>query len=122
TCSVYFIYLAAALSIAAIFSVTGCASRKKNKPRYDMMQNISTRYNILFNARLLLQEAEKNRLAQHPDNYQQVLSVFQEPTEASIRASEHLMDSLIGKCNRIIHEKTASRYIDRAHLLIGRAN
>lgn len=87
-----------------------------------MMQNISTRYNILYNARLLLQDAEENRRAQYPDHYQQVLSVFQEPTEVSIQASGQLMDSLIGKCNRIIHEKTASKYPDQAHFLIGRAN
>src|SRR5690606_8787303 len=105
TCSVYFTYLAAALCIAAIFSFTGCASRKKNKPRYNTMQNISTRYNILYNSQLLLQEATRVRQASHPDNYQQLLNVFQEPAEASIQASEKLMDSLIGKCNRIIQEK-----------------
>ncbi|SEM98088.1 Tetratricopeptide repeat-containing protein [bacterium A37T11] len=107
------------LFAAALLS--GCFSKKKST-NTDFMQNLSTRYNILYNGNLILDQAVNNRENSYHDNYQKQLTVFKEPTTESIQSSEHLMDSLIGKANRIILEKTKSKYIDQAYFLTGRAN
>src|SRR5690606_26104994 len=60
--------------------------------------------------------------AGHVDNYQQLLPVFIEPTEATASANAQLMDSVIGKALDIINKKSRSKYINEAYLLTGKAN
>lgn len=110
--------------IVVIFAMTfsACSIRKQKDEKSRFFLNFGTRYNILYNGNALLEEGERAMNETITDNYQQELSVFKEPTEASIQQVKPLMDSLIGKSTRIINEKTKSKYIDDAYLLKGKAN
>jgi tetratricopeptide (TPR) repeat protein len=68
-----------------------------------------------------LQEAIKNTEENNLDNFQQIVSVFKEPTFSSTQQNKALLDSVIGKANRIINEKHDSKYVGQAFLLKGKA-
>jgi len=86
------------------------------------MQNLTARFNIIYNANLLLQESSANIENATLDNYSQLLPVYKEPTEAVSVAEVTILDSIIKKANSIIDEKINSNYVDDAYLLIGKSN
>jgi len=86
------------------------------------MQNITTKFNILYNANKLLQEAEQNRINTYKENYQDLLPVFIEPSETSVAANGKLMDSIIQKAITIINDKSDSKYVNDAYFLMARAH
>ena len=99
----------------------GCAG-KKQEPKYDLMENITARYNIVYHSRKIIDEVSRDNFAAHIENYQQRLPVFIEPTEATAASNAPLMDSVIGKALTVINEKSRSKYISEAYLLTGIAN
>ncbi len=99
--------------------LTSCSIKKKKDSSFTA--NISTRFNILYNSKLHLQQAQKNTEESVTDNFQQPIPVFKEPTLNSIQQNKALMDSVIGKTTRIINEKQDSKYVDLAFLLKGKA-
>ena len=86
----------------------------------DFFENLTSKYNILYNANLML-DAERKAIFQATDkNYQVRLSVFDEPTA---NGDPHkAMDSLIQKAYKVVNLKQESKYINDAYFLIGRAN
>jgi len=86
------------------------------------MQNLTARYNILYNAKTLLETSEKNIEAAYLDDYEQFLSVYKEPTEISSKAESKILDSVIQKTNSIVAEKIKSNYVDDAYFLKGKSN
>lgn len=107
----------------SILLLSSCFLNKKAKEeKTDLMQNITTKFNILYNAKKILHEAEQNRINQTKLNYQHLLPVFVEPNEASISANAKLMDSVIQKAVTIINDKSESKYIDDAYFIMARAN
>ncbi len=116
-------FLRAAAMVLASCLVAACATRKQaGKQEYDMMENLTARYNIVYHGRKIIADVERQNFASHRDNYQQLLPVLVEPTEASAAANAPLMDSVIGKALDIINNKTKSKYINEAYLLTGKAN
>jgi len=99
-----------------------CAVRQEGAPKYDMMENLTARYNIIYHGRKIIADAETSNFDAHADNYQQLLPVLIEPTEATSAANARLMDSVIGKAQNIINNKANSKYINEAYLLTGKAN
>lgn len=95
------------------------ANGNKDSLETDFFQNLTSKYNILHNANLML-DAERNAVFQAADkNYQVRLSVFDEPTA---NGDPHkMMDSLIQKAYKIVNTKQESKYINDAYFLIGRA-
>jgi len=87
-----------------------------------MMENLTARYNIVYHGRKIIDDVERENFASHRDNYQQLLPVLVEPTDATASANTALMDSVIGKALDIINRKTESKYINEAYLLTGKAN
>ena len=87
-----------------------------------MMENLTARYNIVYHGRKIIQDVERENFAVHRDNYQQLLPVLIEPTEATAASNAKLMDSVIGKALDIINKKANSRYVNEAYLLTGKAN
>lgn len=102
--------------------MASCANLKRaDRPRYDLVDNLTSRYNILFHAKEIIAQAEaENREAYRP-NYQDYLAVFIEPNEVSIQSHAALMDSVLGKTRRVIHEKGKGKYVDDANFLTARA-
>lgn len=102
-------------------------SVKKNKivtadkeKEYSFSQNFTARYNILYNAKLLLEDEAMAITRAKKINYQIRQSVFDEPTAQG--DANQLMDSVIKKGYDIVNEKSESKYVSEGHYLIAQAN
>lgn len=112
--------LAFCLLIIILFG-GGCSSKKDTVASVGM-QNLTARYNILYNAKELIKESEKNIETAYIDDYEQLLSVYKEPTAVSGLAETKNLDSVIRKMNFLVDEKVKSNYVDDAYFLKGKAN
>jgi tetratricopeptide (TPR) repeat protein len=101
--------------------VSACSSQKDTVASRGM-QNLTARYNILYNARELLKESEQNIQLASRDNYDVLISVFKEPDEILSQPEVKKMDDVILKANSIINDKSQSKYVDDAYLVIAKAN
>ncbi|WP_423146959.1 tetratricopeptide repeat protein [Rubrolithibacter danxiaensis] len=86
------------------------------------MQNLTARYNIIYNSRILLEQSEENIKEAYFDDYSQILSVYKEPSLNSAKSEYTILDSVINKANVIVNEKNLSNYVDDAYFLIATAN
>lgn len=88
------------------------------------MQNLTARYNILYNARLLLEESERNIEESYFDDFSNVLPLYRDPVmaEGGRSAEAANLDSAIRKGTTIANEKAQSSYVDDAYYVIGKAN
>lgn len=118
---VFLIIIRLFLFTAVFHFLQGCGTPRDTAGSRGM-QNLTARYNILYNARLLLEESRSNIENAWVDDYTQVLSVFKEPVKASAEVETAMLDSVIGKADKIILEKPNSNYIGAAYLLIAEAN
>ena len=100
---------------------SGCSPQKDTIAGRGM-QNLTARYNILYNGRELLKESQQNIELAYQDNYDVLISVFKEPTEALSQSELKKLDDVILKANAIINDKSQSKYVDDAYLLIAKAN
>jgi hypothetical protein len=98
---------------------SACSSQKETALSTGM-QNLTARFNVLYNARELLEMSEKNIEAAHIDDYAEILPVYKEPTEASSNTEAKLLDSVAEKANIILDEKGRSKYTDDAYFLKGK--
>src|SRR5690606_5048397 len=111
------------LAVMTVFICIGCAGSKQGgKPKYDMMENLTARYNMVYHGRKIIDETIQRDAANQEMNYQQLLPVLIEPTEATTSANVQLMDSVIGKALTLINTKSNSKYLNEAYLLTGKAN
>ncbi|HCN82429.1 MAG TPA: gliding motility protein, partial [Sphingobacteriaceae bacterium] len=117
-----FILPALSFSLLAVILFAGGCSSKKDTVASVGMQNLTARYNILYNANELIKESEKNIEAAHLDDYEQLISVYKEPTPVSSQTETKNLDSVIRKMNFLIDEKIKSNYVDDAYFLKGKAN
>jgi tetratricopeptide (TPR) repeat protein len=89
------------------------------------LQNLSARYNYLYNANVLLTEYEHNLAQTHKDSYEQLLGTYIAPAALdhldAITERPELADIEL-KAKTIISEKNFSNYIDEAYLLLGKTN
>lgn len=86
------------------------------------MQNLTAHYNILYNAKELVNESERNIQLAYSDNYDRLISVYKEPNEILSQPELKKLDDAILKANTIANEKSLSKYVDDAYFLIGQAN
>ncbi|MCF8452778.1 MAG: gliding motility protein, partial [Pedobacter sp.] len=86
------------------------------------MQNLTAHYNILYNAKELINLSEKNIQLNYSDNYDRVISVYKEPNESLSQSELKNLDGAILKANTIANEKSLSKYVDDAYFLIAKAN
>ncbi|MBE8713701.1 tetratricopeptide repeat protein [Sphingobacterium hungaricum] len=96
------------------------ASKDKEEKRYSFMQNVTSKYNILYNAGIMLDQEQASIAAGKKENYQVRLTVFDEPE--ALGDAHKLMDSVIGKAYKVINTKTESKYINEANYVIAQAN
>ena len=108
-------------SCILIFGVSACNSQKENVASRGM-QNLTAHFNILYNAKELVSESERNIQLASLDNYDRVISVYKEPNEALSQAEIKNLDEAILKANTIANEKSLSNYVDDAYFLIAKAN
>jgi tetratricopeptide (TPR) repeat protein len=86
------------------------------------MQNLTARYNIIYNSNLLLDESITNIETGYLDDFTNLLSVYKEPSETASASEAGILDSVIKKANTIVDDKLHSKYVDDAYLLIAKAN
>jgi hypothetical protein len=105
---------------ALVLFVAGCTLEKKSAVNR-ALQNLTAHYNILFNARQILQEKQAGYAAAFVDNYAELLAVYQD-TVAGGGAPDKDLDAAKQKANAIISIKEQSHYIPDAYLVLGKAN
>ncbi len=112
------------VGILVCFIIAGCAANRgrEDGSQYDMMESLTARFNIVYHGRKIIADVTRQNFEAHRDNYQQLLPVLIEPTEATASSNTPLMDSVIGKARDIINRKSQSKYISEAYLLTGKAN
>lgn len=90
-------------------------------------QNLTARYNYIYNSKVLLTEYNDGLLQSYPDNYEKTLPVYLDP-EPQVNlvltpgAPNKQLDEVITKGQTIINDKSFSNYIDDAYMLLGKAN
>jgi hypothetical protein len=85
------------------------------------LQNLTARYNILFNANELLREKQESYEAAYVDDYNELLSVYRD-TVAKSDIPDKDLDAVKAKANTIISVKEQSHYLGDAYLLLSKAN
>lgn len=111
-----------AVLCAMVVALWACAGQKRGEPKYDIMENLSARYNIVYHGRKIVDEVRLSQFESYRDNYQRLIPVFVEPPEQANSLYGMLMDSVAGKARVIINDKSRSRYVSEAYLLTGQAN
>lgn len=90
-------------------------------------QNLTARYNYIYNSNVLLTEHNEGLLQSYSDNYEKILPVYLDP-EPQVNlvltpgAPNKQLDDVITKGQTIINDKSFSNYIDDAYMLMGKAN
>lgn len=99
--------------------LVGCSLEKESAVNRGL-QNLTARYNILFNANQLLRIKQENYSTSFIDDYDQVLSVYQD-TASHLATGDKDLQEVVTKANTIISIKEQSNYIDDAYLLLAKA-
>jgi tetratricopeptide (TPR) repeat protein len=90
------------------------------------MQNLTARYNYIYNSNVILTGHQQELTENYADNYDQVLPVYLGPEADNTTAGSSLnlkpMDDISKKAQVIILEKSYSNYLDDAYILLGKAN
>jgi tetratricopeptide (TPR) repeat protein len=90
------------------------------------MQNLTARYNYIYNANLALLNHQMELNETYKDNYDQILPVYLGPevdnTQLNVSLNIKAMDEISRKSQVIILEKSFSNYVDEAYILMGKAN
>ncbi|TWJ00035.1 tetratricopeptide repeat protein [Mucilaginibacter frigoritolerans] len=107
------------LLLAVVIALAGC-SLEKESGFNRTMQNLTAHYNILFNAKELLRLKQISYATSFVDNYNEILSVYQDTTAQSTVPDKDL-EAVIAKANKIISIKEQSHYLGDAYLLLGKA-
>ncbi|KQS35345.1 tol-pal system YbgF family protein [Pedobacter sp. Leaf194] len=108
------------------FFIYGCVANKDTAVDRKM-QNLTARYNYIYNSNVLLTEYNEGLLQTYADNYEKILPVYLDP-EPQITltltpsVANKPLDDVIFKGQAIINEKSFSNYIDDAYMLLGKAN
>lgn len=90
-------------------------------------QNLTARYNYIYNSKVLLTEHNESLLQTYTDNYEKILPVYLDP-EPQVNlvltpgVANKQLDEVITKGQTIINDKSFSNYIDDAYMLLGKAN
>jgi tetratricopeptide (TPR) repeat protein len=107
--------------------LTGCGAPKDTAMSRGM-QNLTARYNYIYNSNLILDNYEEQLYETYKDNYNEILPVYTAPEKfnfsnvASTPVNERELDKIITKAQTIIADKAFSNYIDEAYILLGRAH
>lgn len=110
-----YVLLAAALFLAA------CGAQKENGGSKNM-QNLTARFNILYNAQEQYTAAEETVFSSIADDYTKILPVYREPTTGAASAVTKALDSISNRADAIIAQKSQSNYVDDAWMLKGKVN
>lgn len=90
------------------------------------MQNLTARYNYIYNSKIILNNHQSELTETFTDNYDLILPVYLGPeiniTEINSGLDLKPMEDIIKKAQLIVLEKSFSNYTDDAYILLGKAN
>ena len=93
---------------------------KKSSAAKNVYQDLTTRYNRYFNAKLKFSEGIARLSESHKDDYSQTLPLYQfKGGDGSSVSAE--MDAVIKKTSEAVQKKPNSKWIDDCYLLLGKA-
>ena len=99
--------------------MAGCMLQKQTGFNRDM-QNLTAHFNILFNAKEILQQKQEAYAGSFADNYNEILSVYPDTTAQS-QTPDKGPRAAIAKAYNIINYKDQSKYIGDAYHVLGQA-
>ena len=108
----------------ALFS---CSTQKDNAANR-RLQNLSARYNYIYNSNVLLNTYEQNLSQSYKDNYDQILDLYIAPpaidylSDNTAANNNKELEDISLKAQAIISEKNFSNYLDEAYILLGKTN
>jgi tetratricopeptide (TPR) repeat protein len=106
--------------LAIVMVIAGCSLEKKSGLNRSL-QNLTAKYNILFNANELLRAKQAAYEEAYVDDYTELLSVYRDTiTKSDVPDKE--LDEVKAKANTIISVKEQSHYLGDAYLLLSKAN
>lgn len=119
-------YLNPILFCYCLLLLYGCIT-PKDTALSRKMQNLTARYNYIYNSNVLLTEYAEGAALTYVDNYEKILSVYLDPEpQKDIILTPSLankqLDDVIFKGQAVINDKSFSNYIDDAYMLLGKAN
>lgn len=90
------------------------------------MQNLTARFNYIYNANIILEDYVSELYNAFPNNYNEVLPVHLspqkfDPTSLPTNPNDKALDGIIRKSKTIIRDKSLSNYLDEAYLLMGKS-
>ncbi|RZL35937.1 MAG: gliding motility protein [Pedobacter sp.] len=104
-----------------------CSTQKDNATNRGL-QNLSARYNYIYNSNVLLDTYQENLSQTHKDNYDNFLAVYIAPdaidysSTAAAASDSKDLDEITQKAQTIVAEKGLSNYVDDAYILLGKTN
>jgi tetratricopeptide (TPR) repeat protein len=105
----------------------GCSTQKDNATNRSL-QNLSARYNLIYNSNVLLAAYQEELAFNNKDNYENFLDIYIAPptidnlSSSTPTASSKLLDEISLKAQTIIAEKGLSNYVGEAYLLLAKTN
>ncbi|MES2267630.1 MAG: tetratricopeptide repeat protein [Bacteroidota bacterium] len=108
------------LLLAIVLVIAGCSLEKQSALNRGL-QNLTAKYNILFNAKEILRQKQEAYEAAYVDDYSELLSVYRDTVTRSDEPDKEL-DLVKQKANTIISIKEQSHYVGDAYLLLSKAN
>jgi tetratricopeptide (TPR) repeat protein len=90
------------------------------------IQNLTARYNYIYNANILLNNYVSELNSSFADNYNDILPVYISPEKYNpsiiqTGINDKVLDEIISKSKIIIIDKSLSNYVDDAYLLMGKS-
>jgi tetratricopeptide (TPR) repeat protein len=103
-------------------------SSQKDTATSRAMQNLTSRYNYIYNANLILDDYVSDLQNTYADNFAEIVPVYVNPPAFNPAATNPLMaqierpelEEIINKARTIIADKSYGNYIDDAYLLMGK--
>lgn len=105
----------------------GCSSQKNNATNR-ALQNLSARYNYIYNANVLLETYQENLRETYKDDFDNILPVYIAPEPIDFLSSEANpisvpeLEEINKKAQAIISDKSLSNYLDEAYTFLGKTN
>ena len=101
-------------------------STQKNTATNRALQNLSAKYNYVYNANVLLETYQENLRETHQDNFDAILPVYIAPEAVGFASTENNVGAELVEINKkaqaIIGDKNLSNYVDEAYIFLGKTN
>jgi tetratricopeptide (TPR) repeat protein len=112
------------VGILIMMSIYGCSSQRDTITNRKL-QNLSARYNLIYNSNVLLDEYLEGVNLSKKENFNNFLPLYYAPARADVNAAGtniKELDAISQKARTIVAEKNYSNYIDDAYILLGKAD